>query len=361
MTKIYESGSKYSLFSDEDLIIHDELPANTYRVGFSEIRNDYFLEKIDDFKITHKLYGDIEYRANKILDTFSDRTKNTGVLLSGEKGCGKTLLAKKVSELGASRGMPTIIINNCFVGDDFNKFLSLLDKKMIVIFDEFEKIYNDEAQKKLLTILDGTYSSKKLFIMTCNSLYKIDNHFLNRPGRIFYSFKYTGLENNFIKEYCKDKLKNLSVLPDILSLSESVKNMNFDMLQGIVEESNRYNENIKDIVSNLNIELEQNTSEYKVHLSKNGIPVKTDDSILRYHNPFGSSFRIYLETDETENVGIDNTAPAVAKSSDEESIEFSAENITKIYNNQKMIEYEKDDYVLLLTKIEKFNFFDKLF
>jgi len=63
--------------------------------------------------------------------------------LVGEKGSGKTLLAKYISIAAAKeRGIPTIVINHPFHGDEFNLFMQSIQEPVIVLMDEFEKIHD---------------------------------------------------------------------------------------------------------------------------------------------------------------------------------------------------------------------------
>ena len=111
-----------------------------------------------------------------------------------------------------SEGIPTLIINSAFYGDTFNRFIQDIDQECVVMFDEFEKTYSEEnndgenAQEKLLTLLDGVFPQKKLFLLTCNNLFKIDDHLKNRPGRVYYFLEFRGLEEDFVREYLDDNL-----------------------------------------------------------------------------------------------------------------------------------------------------------
>ena len=66
--------------------------------------------------------------------------------------------------------------------------------KLQPIIDEFEKIFSGEKQQHILTLLDGVFSTHKLFLLTCNDKWKIDSHMRNRPGRIYYMIEFEGLE-----------------------------------------------------------------------------------------------------------------------------------------------------------------------
>jgi hypothetical protein len=192
-------------------------------------------------------------QADRILYTFRQRDKNTGVLLVGEKGSGKTLLSKQIA---CSSGMPTIIINEKFTGDEFNSFLASITQQCVVLFDEFEKIYDKEAQEKVLTLLDGTYQSRKLFLITSNDKWGLDTNLRNRPGRIYYHIEFSGLEESFIREYCADNLVNVSKTEDIVRVSSMFDQFNFDMLASVVEEVNRYDEDPMELITILNVKPE---------------------------------------------------------------------------------------------------------
>lgn len=212
-----------------------------------------FFEEAGDFTHPGKLYGDVTKRAERILNTFNDRPGGTGVLLTGEKGSGKTMLAKLISyKAGVELGIPTIIVNTDMTGDAFCGIINDLPSA-VVIFDEFEKVYDEKAQAEILTLLEGVYSSKKLFLFTCNNKNRLNEHMINRPGRIFYYYEYNGLEKDFIVEYCKDNLKDVSKTDSVVLAATIVGKFNFDMLKSLVEEMNRYDETAQQSMSVLNI------------------------------------------------------------------------------------------------------------
>lgn len=242
MSLYNKNGRTWIPHRDNALDLQPMLPVGTYAVKFNELPPQFYLEEIDGFTLPTKIYGDVPTQAARITKTFAARPRSTGVLLTGEKGSGKTLLAKTICARLAEQGLPTLVITSNFRGDRFNTFLQSIEQPTIVLFDEFEKVYDSEEQQELLTLLDGVYSSKKLFILTCNNPWRIDENMRNRPGRLFYYIKFSGLERKFIEQYCNDVLINKTHIPRILQLCGLFGQFNFDMLQSLVEEMNRFNE-----------------------------------------------------------------------------------------------------------------------
>lgn len=236
-----QHGSHFFVKNRLDAVAHNELPGGNYVIRITP-QGEFYLEKIEDFPTLGKVYGKATAHAERILKSFSTKNKNLGVMLAGLKGSGKTLLTRAISLGAAKDNIPTILISSPFTGDKFYQFLSSIEQPTVVLIDEFEKIYDAEDQQELLTLLDGVYQSKKLFLLTCNDKWKVDSHFRNRPGRIHYMIEFEGLDNQFIEEYCQDNLKDKSKLEEVVGVCSLFNSMNFDMLQALVWEMNTYDE-----------------------------------------------------------------------------------------------------------------------
>jgi hypothetical protein len=277
MSYFLKSGNTFKVSTRESLDLHEVLPAGTYTVGFDKMTGQFFLEKIDNFEIKGKLYGNTTRHANRILNTFLDRPAATGVMLTGEKGSGKTLLTKQISVDAMSRGIPTIAINQPWCGENFNAFIQMIDQPTVILFDEFEKVYDREDQEKMLTLLDGVYPSKKLFLITTNDKWRVNEHMRNRPGRIYYMIDFKGLDAEFIREYCEDCLKDKRHIDTICRLASVFNQFNFDMLKAMVEEMNRYGETPQEVMALLNTRPEfSSETKYKVDLQIGGLEIGTD-------------------------------------------------------------------------------------
>ena len=257
--------------------VRSKLPVGTYAVGFHDMKG-WYLKPMADLRVKGKIYGNTLARAERILNTFHKRPNATGVLSVGEKGSGKTMLTKLTSEKAAEQGIPTIVINTPFTGDSFNLFIQSIDEPCVIIFDEFEKVFDTEQQEAILTLLDGVYPSKKLFMLTANDKYRVNAMMLNRPGRIFYYLEYKGLDEAFIQEYCEDNLKNKDHIPQICRMTLLFDSFNFDMLAALVEEMNRYGESPKQVMEMLNAKpYEAGTIRHNVEATVGGKKVKPDN------------------------------------------------------------------------------------
>lgn len=285
MTFFVRNGNNFTIMADGSLDIKKSLEPGNYVVRIDNFGN-LFLELIKPFELPNKLYGDLIAVGTRILDTYTDRENNTGVLLMGEKGSGKTLLAKYLSVEAGKKDVPTILVNQCFNGESLNSLIARIDQPAVVFFDEFEKNYpsnsdsdNSETneQEKLLTLLDGVYKTKKLFVLTCNDEDAIDRHFINRPGRIYYYKRFSGLEDSFISDYVDDRLDEscgTEFKRELLYRIRLMGSVNFDMLQAIVEESNRYPGDVGVIFEMLNVGMADGHS-YSMHVK----PVDSDQFI----------------------------------------------------------------------------------
>lgn len=249
MGKFIEMGTTYR--PQASGLIVDMLPGGNYLVQYSPIAG-FYLERVADFCIPAKIYGDVVKDADRIINTFWDRPQGLGILLSGEKGSGKTLLTKIISALLAQQGVPTLLINEPYTGDGFNMFLSSLNQPHCILFDEYEKVYDDKTQPGMLTVLDGVFVAKRLAMLTCNDVWRINSHMKNRPGRIYYSLGYTGLDQNFVHDYTWDNLLNKDHVESVVNASMLFSEFNFDMMQALIEEMNRYGESAAQALRMLN-------------------------------------------------------------------------------------------------------------
>ena len=352
MSYFLKSGNTFRVSAKEAMDLRDRLPAGNYVVKEMPMDGPLYLEMIDDFEIKGKKYGDLERNTDRILNTFMDRPNSTGVMLAGEKGSGKSLLAKNLAIEGAKRlDLPCIVINAPWVGDKFNAFMQTIEQPCMVLFDEFEKVYDSDDQEKALTLLDGVFPSKKLFVLTCNDKWRVDSHMRNRPGRLFYMLDYKGLDTAFITEYCQDNLKNKTHIEKLCQIASLFAQFNFDMLKAVVEEMNRYDEAPEIALRMLNVKPEFDSgNKYTIKLIKDGEELKDTDLDQQEWsgNPLQGQVSIHFKSydDEKDDDGDCEW--------DWERVRFSPADLTKIDSQTgKFVFVAKDGTTLVLNKVKE--------
>jgi hypothetical protein len=357
--------------SKEAMDLHESLPAGNYVIKENPMTGALFLEMIDGFEIKGKRYGDLNKNTDRILNTFNSRPATTGVMLAGEKGSGKSLLAKSISLSANDMGIPTIVINAPWHGDKFNSFIQSIDQPCVILFDEFEKVYDSEQQEAILTLLDGVFPTKKLFVLTCNDKWRIDSHMRNRPGRIFYMLDFVGLTADFIIEYCNDNLENKTHTDKLVSIATLFTQFNFDMLKATVEEMNRYDEGPEDALRMLNVkpEFDSGKVKYSVELSVEGEPV--DPKLLEAREWHGNPLQNHVSIDFKK---FDEPTPGQsAADSDEISIDeldwswenerFMQTDLLKIDSKAGRFVFQNSDgasVILTRVKEKSYNYMDVL-
>lgn len=239
--KAISIGAKYEIY-DDSLKAYDKLPAKTYTVRFSKM-SGFFLEARTDLVVREKIYGVHPEKADKVLAAFAMFERNLGVILSGDKGIGKSLFARVLSAKAVEAGYPVIIIDQFVPG--IASYIEAIDQEAVFLFDEFDKTFGSiqpgeneaDPQSRLLSLFDGTADGKKLFIITCNSLYKLSDYLVNRPGRFHYHFRFEYPSAEEIREYLTDKLapRYQGEIEKVILFSKKVA-LNYDCLRAIAFE-----------------------------------------------------------------------------------------------------------------------------
>jgi hypothetical protein len=207
-----------------------------------------------------------------------------------------------------------------------------------VLFDEFEKVYDKEEQESILTLLDGVFPSNKLFILTCNDKWRVDQHMRNRPGRIYYMLDFKGLDINFIREYCEDNLKNKEYIDSICKISTIYDSFNFDMMKALVEEMNRYDESPYESLKMLNAKAEYSGSiRYNVEVIRDNQVVRADKQWVG--NPLMGDFSIDYVT------GLDDDGDP-----NWDDIHISPNNLIKVDSNEGTFVFKVENGTVKLSR-----------
>ena len=260
---IIKDEGNYQVVAGNAISLLSNLPASIYELKYEPKQGFVLNESENNFKITKKIYGDIETITKRVFLTFEKRNKNLGILLSGAKGMGKTLALCNICSEAIKKGLPVIMVKENY--DGLSSFIELICQPVVVVFDEFEKIYQNrskrerdelDGQDSLLNLFDSAFNGKKLFLLTCNNDISLSEYLLNRPGRIHYHFRMHRLSIKEITEYCNDNLKNEnhSLIPDICSIGARIPDFSYDILGAIIFELNNYQCGLGEIQEILNID-----------------------------------------------------------------------------------------------------------
>ena len=177
----------------------------TYQVGFNKMSGFFLTAHPDLTVIEEKVYGNHEKKADKVLNAFKNVNRNFGVILSGQKGIGKSLFARVLARKSLAQGYPLIIVDQYIPG--IANFIASIDQEVLVLFDEFEKSFGKcsdnerDPQEEMLSLFDGVNGGKKLFIITCNKSSDLNEFLINRPGRFHYHFTFSNPSPEEIEEY----------------------------------------------------------------------------------------------------------------------------------------------------------------
>ena len=275
--RVIRIGERYSIATGE-VETYDLLPVKTYVVMYSE-REGFYLTEHPNIQVQEKIYGVHDNKVKKVIHTFEIFDRSLGTILSGDKGIGKSIFAKMLCQKAIQKGYPVIIVDEAYRG--VARFIENIEQECVVLFDEFDKTFksnkeNDE-QAKLLSLFDGTAGGKKMYIVTCNELYGLNDYIVNRPGRFHYHFRFEYPTATEIREYLEDKLEKKYYV-EIDKVIEFVGgiNLNYDCLRAIAFELN-LGVTFEEAIAELNI-LNVDKEEYDVYLY-----YETGDVLHRYN------------------------------------------------------------------------------
>lgn len=249
---IVESGKRYRIFNNA-ITTYDQLPPKTYRVDYDPDTRTFSLLEAHDFEIPEtKIYGQHLDKVKKVLNAMDKMNRNFGVILSGDKGIGKSLFSKCLGLKARKKGIPVILVNE--YNEGIANFLEEIEQTVMILFDEYDKTFNDKkynCQAEMLSLFDGVSAGKKLFVITCNEIQSLSQYLINRPGRFHYHFRFLYPTADEIRDYMEDKLDKqyYDEIENVIAFSVRM-NLNYDCLRSIAFELNnglKFQEAINDL------------------------------------------------------------------------------------------------------------------
>ena len=304
--KAINHGNIFEIY-DDSLKTFDKLPAKTYIVRFNKMTG-FYLESYENLEIKEdKIYGVHMKKVEKVIRTFDKFDRNLGIILSGNKGIGKSLFAKILGNEIVKIGCPLIIIDKFIPG--IASYIESIDQEVAVLFDEFDKTFGNiktseneaDPQAGLLSLFDGISHGKKMFIITCNELRNLNDFLINRPGRFHYHFRFDYPTASEIREYLQDKIseKYYGEITKVISFSEKV-NLNYDCLRSIAFELEN-GEKFEDAITDLNI-INLRADRYNISLHyTDGTILTSRNEMLDLFDPNDISY-VYLTDNKNQDI-----------------------------------------------------------
>lgn len=240
----------------------NKIPNGIYSLVFNH--KEYRPEVIwseSSFSLPKKLYGLDDIFINRVLSTFKEKPQNLGILLTGYKGTGKTVLCKYICN---QLNLPIIRLPRRLGSDHFNLFLNSINQDFVLFVDEYEKKFKDEKEE-LLDVMDGAFSTKHkiLFLLTTNEM-TISEYLMNRPNRVYYIKKFLDLDEETIDLVTDDLLIDKSQETAVKEILPIFQHITIDNLIALINEMNRYKCVPKEALNYMNIPLKETKSKFGI-------------------------------------------------------------------------------------------------
>jgi len=259
LTSTYiETGSRIRVY-DSAVHAHPALPLGTYRVQFNP-KEGFSLLRVENLTVgSEKVYGHRDRKVEKIFRSYQRTDRSLGVMLSGDKGQGKSLFLRMVAEQALSEQIPVVLVTEDAEG--IADFIDTLDE-CLIIFDEFEKIFSHghrsqfdtSRQNQFLSLFDGMSAVKRIYCLTVNDVQDVSAYIVNRPGRFHYHMRFNYPGPDEVRQYLQDQAPVAPAAEvESAALFSRKVNLNYDHLRAIAFELNNPNALFAEIVEDLNI------------------------------------------------------------------------------------------------------------
>lgn len=224
-----------------------------YTLVEDHFTDELYLKEDEDFVMPVKYYQDKDDKrfVKKVINTFTNTEKlTTGVMLSGTKGCGKTLMAKHIAMLS---NVPIIVLDKNVRASNLENFFTRISIDVCVIIDELDKYWDT---RYMLGFFDGVKpTGKKLVICTCNDEDEVSEYLNDRCSRIRYKRVFENLGVDTICSILSDIIDENKAIEVASFLVDNISVVSYDNVIVFGDEvKNNPDESLEDILEDLNIE-----------------------------------------------------------------------------------------------------------
>ena len=241
--KFLKVGKNVSFKFNTNGLECDLTPGMVYNIKVDSYTRVVSLEETTPFVMPSKVYCTSRDKRfiDKVLNSYKlSENGFTGVMLSGLKGSGKTIMAKSIAN---ESNLPIINIDKSIRPWALKVLVELLgDTNICFMFDELDKLLEDYDDSALLQILDGADTKgKHMILFTCNNEAYISEYLIDRCSRIRYWRKFDEMSPSLIMEVLNDKLNDKK---EAESLTDFIKDnfeiCSFDNIASFINEVNNY-------------------------------------------------------------------------------------------------------------------------
>ena len=239
--KFLKIGNKISFKPNLEGLDYNLKANEVYTISVDQYTDEISFDIAPSFNLPSKIYTTPE--DNSFLERIINRYNKTeygvtGVMLSGIKGTGKTVTAKRLAILS---NLPIILVDKGFKPWLFQKlFKQLSGIEFCMVFDEIDKIGESYDDSFLLTILDGVNTTgKSLVLFTCNDESKINRNLIDRCSRIRYWRKFKETSRETVKQVLEDRVNDKNEIENLLDfIMNNFKCISYDNICSFVDEVN---------------------------------------------------------------------------------------------------------------------------